>query len=151
MTLLAELTLAPSQLYLNAFAFMREFEIVCDYLHIGATVPLFLQCFRVQRHSSEGRYSWVSFKNYDQRLFRMFVDSIKYFKDMYYIFRLESEAANTSVLRRVPVTYEEGHRVLDEYGEVRTRLTPMFLFRWWKAHFLNDAKDYAYGDEDLDD
>lgn len=63
MALLAKLTLAPSQLHPNNFSFMRPFEIMCDYLHIRATVPLFLRCFRIQWSSTEGQYSWVSFKN----------------------------------------------------------------------------------------
>lgn len=59
----------------------------------------------------------------------MHIDSIKDFKDKYYIIRPEIEGAHGSVLRRVPVTDEEGLKVLDEYGQARTKLTSMFPFR----------------------
>ena len=43
------LRVALSQLHPNEIAFMRAFEIVCDYLKIGATIPLFFYCFHLQR------------------------------------------------------------------------------------------------------
>ena len=56
------LDLAPSQLHPNALAFMRAFELVCAYLEVRATLPLFFQIFHIQRKVVQGRYSWVSFK-----------------------------------------------------------------------------------------
>ena len=41
------LHVAPSQIHLNGIMFMRAFEIVCDYLKIGSTIPLFLYCFHL--------------------------------------------------------------------------------------------------------
>ena len=35
------LHLAPSQLHPNAIVFIRAFEIVCEYLEIGSTIPYF--------------------------------------------------------------------------------------------------------------
>lgn len=143
MALLIDLTLAPFRLNPNTFPFMRAFEIVCEYLQIGATMPFFLRYFRVQRQSSEGQYNWVSFKNVDQCLFNMYVDSVIDFKDRYYIICPESESPANLVLKRVVVTDDERRRVLDEYGDVWTKLTSVLSFRWWKGHFLNDANDYA--------
>lgn len=45
----ANLQVALSQLHPNAFAFMRAFEIVCDFLGIRATISLFFRCFEIQR------------------------------------------------------------------------------------------------------
>lgn len=151
MALFTDLTLAPSQLHQNAFAFMRAFEIVCEYLRIGATVPLFMRCFRVQRQSREGRFNWVSFKNVDHRLFKMYTDSVKYFKDKYYLIRPKSLSTSTLVLRWVPVTDEEGRTIVEEDGGIKTKLTSAFPFKWWQGHFLNDAWDYSYTDDELDE
>ena len=41
------LRVAPSQLHPNSIAFMREFEIICDHLKIGATIPFFFYCFHI--------------------------------------------------------------------------------------------------------
>ena len=43
------LSLAPSQLYPNAIAFLRAFELTCRFLRIGATIPLFFRVFHLQR------------------------------------------------------------------------------------------------------
>ncbi|XP_058786440.1 uncharacterized protein LOC131661054 [Vicia villosa] len=150
-SLLARLALAPSQLHPNAFAFMRAFEIVCEYLGIGATTDLFCRCFRVQRKVADGRYGWVSFKNADRKLFKMFVDSVKDFKDRYYVVRLRSRAAYTSLSKMVTVRGEDGAPERDEEGNVHTRLCSVFPFVWWKAHFSFPPKHYAREDGDLDE
>ena len=41
--------LAPSQVHPNSIAFLRGFEIVCDYLKIGTTFPLFFYLFDLKR------------------------------------------------------------------------------------------------------
>lgn len=73
----------------------------------------------------------------------MFVVSVKDFIDKYYLIHPESERAYNSILRLVSDT--------DEDGQVKTRLTSMFSFRWWMAHFLTNPRDYSFEDEDLDD
>lgn len=60
----------------------------------------------------------------------MFLYSVKDFKDKCYIVRHESEAEANSILRRVVMTDDEGRRVLDKYGEVGTRITSVFPFKW---------------------
>ena len=59
------LRLAPSQLHPNVIAFIRAFEIVCEYLKIGVTLPLFFHIFCLQRSSDKLDgvvwWSWVSF------------------------------------------------------------------------------------------
>ena len=43
------LQVAPSQLHPNGTVFVRAFQIVCEYLRIGATIPLFFYFFHIQR------------------------------------------------------------------------------------------------------
>ena len=50
-----DLRLAPSQLHPNDITFMRVFEIVCDYLKIGATIPFFFYYFHLQRSKIDGK------------------------------------------------------------------------------------------------
>ncbi|KAI5391422.1 hypothetical protein KIW84_076288 [Lathyrus oleraceus] len=73
------LRLAPSQLHPNALAFMRAFELVCQFLGIGCTRALFFHVFHLQRSGSRGRHSWVSFKQ-PVRLFKTYEDSVRHFK-----------------------------------------------------------------------
>lgn len=47
-------------------------------------------------------------------------------------------------------TDEDGRTMLNEDGQVKTRMVSMFPFRWWKAHFLTNPRDYFYEDEDMD-
>src|SRR3954471_7564385 len=111
---MAFLNLAPSQLHPNAFAFMRAFEIVCNYLGIGATTTLFGRCFRVQRQTADGRYSWVSFRNADRKLFGMYTDWVKGFMDRYFLVRPRSPAAYCAVSKMVDVRDAAGELERDE-------------------------------------
>ena len=42
------LNLVPTQLYPNAIAFIRAFELTCRFLRIGATIPLFFRVFDLE-------------------------------------------------------------------------------------------------------
>src|SRR4051812_478741 len=75
-----------------------------------------------------GRYSWVSFRNADRKLFRMYVDSVKHFKDRYYVIRLQGRAAYTSMSKMMTVCGEDGIPEKDEEGKVTTKLCSVFPF-----------------------
>jgi hypothetical protein len=49
--------LSPSQIHPNSYAFMRAFELLCDYLRIPASKNVFFSFFTVQRGAN-----WVSFR-----------------------------------------------------------------------------------------
>ena len=49
--------LSPSQIHPNSYAFMRAFELVCDYLRIPASKNVFFSFLTVQRGAD-----WVSFR-----------------------------------------------------------------------------------------
>src|SRR4051812_29499209 len=150
-SMMAFLNLAPSQLHPNAFAFMRAFEIVCSYLGIGATTALFGRCFRVQRQAANGRYSWVSFRNAERKLFGMYTDSVKGFKDRYFVVQPLSRRAYSEVSDLVVMRDEDGEVLRDEDGHVMRELCTRFPFFWWKGHFSSPPKHYVWEDDDLDD
>ncbi|MCI69221.1 hypothetical protein A2U01_0090482, partial [Trifolium medium] len=57
------MNLAPSQLHPNSMAFLRAFELVCQYLEMESIVSLFFRIFKLQRQpSKDGRHGWVSLK-----------------------------------------------------------------------------------------
>ncbi|MCI22712.1 hypothetical protein A2U01_0043888, partial [Trifolium medium] len=50
------LDLAPSQLHPNSLAFIRAYDLLCEYLEVRPTVPLFFRVFKLQRQpAKEGR------------------------------------------------------------------------------------------------
>lgn len=151
MGLLASLRLSLSQLHPNAFAFMHLFETVYDFLGIGATVSLFLRCFPVQRQMSEGRFGWVSFKNADTRLFKMYTNSVKDFKDRYYVIQPINTTISNRLFCLVPLRDEAGEPTRDEYGVVQEEFGSVFPFCWWEEHFDAEVKEYFYTDDKLDE
>ncbi|GAU29988.1 hypothetical protein TSUD_160730 [Trifolium subterraneum] len=78
------LRLAPSQLHLNSLAFIRTFELLCNYLDVEPTLPLFFRIFKIQRQTVRGRQGWVSLKHHQTKIFRMFVDSVRGFKERHF-------------------------------------------------------------------
>ncbi|MCI67852.1 hypothetical protein A2U01_0089111, partial [Trifolium medium] len=62
-------------------AFIRTFEMLCEYLEVDPTLSLFFRIFKLQRQSTkDGRHSWVSLKR-QVKLFKMYVDSVRGFKE----------------------------------------------------------------------
>jgi hypothetical protein len=55
--------LSPTQIHPNSYAFMRAFELLCDYLHIPASKNVLFSFFTVQRGTD-----WVSFRQ-TQKMF----------------------------------------------------------------------------------
>lgn len=76
------LQLAPSQLHPNAIAFLREFEIVCAFLEVDPSLPLFIRVFHLQRLRDRDRFNWVSFKQ-PKKLFAIYQDSVQHFKNRF--------------------------------------------------------------------
>ena len=77
------LRVAPFQLHLNGIAFMRVFEIVCDYLKIWAIIPLLFYCFHLQRSKVNDLYGRVTLKWANVKLFKAYLESVRFFKDKY--------------------------------------------------------------------
>ncbi|MCI05421.1 hypothetical protein A2U01_0026474, partial [Trifolium medium] len=102
-------------------AFLRAFELVCQYLEIEPTVPIFFRVFKLQRQpSKDGRHGWVSLKQ-QVKLFKMFVDSVRHFKERFFIVRPLTELAIDSLFESKFVLNDDGSVRLDEGGVEMTR------------------------------
>ena len=119
---------------------MRVFELVCQYLGIGATLPLFFRIFHLHRQSVHGRQAWVSFKKFG-KLFRPYPESVRNFKERYFVMKPLTEAAIDSLYARV--------KEVEDRRPV-TRLMARFpLERQWR-HYEQRPEYYAVRPEDLD-
>jgi hypothetical protein len=139
MNIFGHLKLAPSQFNPNSLAFLRVFELVCEHLEITPTVPLFLRIFKLQRQRTNGRQGWVSFKQ-QVKLFEMYVDSVRGFKERYYVVKPMTDAARESLYHMVDET---------ENGETVSRRRARFPLAWSYEHFKKSSESYLVKDEEL--
>jgi hypothetical protein len=115
--------LSPTQIHLNSYAFMRAFELLCDYLSIPASKNVFFSFFTVQR----GTY-WVSFRQ-TQKMFEIFAGKVRSFKERFFLVRPKSAAALDNLLE----VAKDG---------VRER-RPFFHLCWSQDHFAYEPKDFG--------
>ncbi|CAJ2654251.1 unnamed protein product [Trifolium pratense] len=154
-SVLKALQVAPSQLHPNSWSFIMGFEHLCTYRSVRPTLPLFFRIFKIQRKPTREvgrapRQNWVSLKHHeDVKLFKMFVDSIKDFKERYFIIRPESPAARESLLELEEDKDEQGVARKDDNGQVIFRAVPKFPLSWSYDHFQKEPKEYTTGDADL--
>ncbi|MCH81998.1 hypothetical protein A2U01_0002793 [Trifolium medium] len=145
------LRLAPSQLHLNSLAFIRAFEIVCEHLEVEPTLPVFFRVFKLQcQPAKNGKHGWVSLKQ-QIKLFRMFTDSVRGFKERYFVVKLIMPSTIDSLYKTVVVTAEDGAAQLDENGEQITRRVHRFPLKWTRRHFDVSTDSYLTKDETLSD
>ncbi|CAJ2638176.1 unnamed protein product [Trifolium pratense] len=131
------------------------FEHLCTYKGVLPTLPLFFRIFKIQRKPTREvgrapRQNWVSLKHHeDVKLFKMFVDSVKDFKERYFVVRPESSSARESLLELEEDRDEKGVARKDASGQVIVRAVPKFPLSWSYTHFLKEPKEYTTGDADL--
>ncbi|GAU40371.1 hypothetical protein TSUD_319830 [Trifolium subterraneum] len=134
------LHLTPSQLHPNSLAFIRAFEMTAAYLGFMPTIPLFFHAFHLQRSRPKGdaanKFGWVSLKQ-SVKLFEMFLESVRGFKDSYFFVKPLNSVSWQSVIYQGPAKDatgapligpdgrpdEEGNPVLDEMGVPVTKKT----------------------------
>jgi len=102
--------LSPSQIHPNSYAFMRAFELVCDYLRILASNNVFFTIFTVQR----GAY-WVSFRQ-THKMFEIFVGKVRSFKECFFLVRPKNEATLDTLLEAVKDGVQERHPLFNLFG-----------------------------------
>lgn len=139
------LMVAPSQLHPNSLAFMRAFEVVCSHLDIVPTIPLFFFVFGIQRSKPKGdpnRLGWVSFKQ-TRRLFYMFEESLRPFKDEWYIVAPKNAQGWADVIVPGPDQDENGDVILGEDGQPVLVDYGKFHFRWEVEHYLVPANKFT--------
>ncbi|CAJ2661442.1 unnamed protein product [Trifolium pratense] len=143
------LKVAPSQLHPNSLAFIRAYQILCRYLEVEATVALFFYIFQIQRQRVGDRQGWISLKHQSSKIFRMFVESARGFKERYYVVRAVTEFAQDSLHMERPVFLEDGTPQLDEEGEQVTEWVLRFPLSWSSEHFAMRTDEYLTAAEDL--
>ncbi|CAJ2673581.1 unnamed protein product [Trifolium pratense] len=143
------LKVAPSQLHPNSLAFIRAYQILCRYLEVEATVALFFYIFQIQRQRVGDRQGWISLKHQSSKIFRMFVESARGFKERYYVVRAVTEFAQDSLHMERPVFLEDGTPQLDEEGEQVTEWVLRFPLSWSSEHFDLRTDEYLTAAEDL--
>jgi len=113
--------LSPSQIHPNSYAFMRAFELVCNYLKIPAFKNVFFTIFTVQRGND-----WVSFCQ-TKKMFEIFAGKVRSFKERFFFICPKSEAAMCPLLG----VAKDGSSF------------PFFPLCWKRDHFLLDSKVFS--------
>ena len=108
---------------------------MCDYLKIGATIPLFFYCFHIQRSRTDGKWGWVSLKQGNRKLFKAYLESVRYFKDKYILVQPSSMKAMLRVFRTKPSLNKDGTPRVNELREPTAMLICKFPFQWTSRHF----------------
>ncbi|GAU38327.1 hypothetical protein TSUD_61870 [Trifolium subterraneum] len=105
---------------------------------------MFFHAFHLQRNKPKGeavdKFGWVSLKQ-NQRLFDMFEESVRGFKDRYFCVRPFNSTAWQSVVYWVPAKDPsgavmmglDGMLVMEDYSRFR------FRFIWWSSFALGDT------------
>lgn len=105
-------------------------------------VSLFLRVFHLQRQGgAKGKQSRMSF-NHPKKLFLVYSDFVKQFKDMYFIVKPLTHDAEATLFE--PVDY-------DENEEPKRGLQFKFPLEWQYDHFERGTEAYIFKDEDLND
>ena len=89
---------------------MRAFELVCQYLQIGAMLRLFFCIFHLQRQSIGGGQACVSFKQFG-KLFWPYLESVCHFKERHFIVKPLTDVVVTSLYECSEVA-EEGRTLV---------------------------------------
>jgi len=93
-TLLIEVNVAPAQLHLNSWAFVRAFAFLCYSLDLTPSIETFLFFFEVK---DPGKKLWVSFNGVVGRvLLTLFQQSYKGFKKNF--FKIRSNRRDPALL-----------------------------------------------------
>ncbi|PNX70651.1 hypothetical protein L195_g057607, partial [Trifolium pratense] len=143
------LKVAPSQLHPNAMTFIRAYQVLCRYLEVEATISLFFYVFKIQRQKVGDQQGWVSLKHASSKIFKMFVESARGFKERYYVVKPVTEFALNSLYMDRAVILEDGSPQLDAQGEPVTEWVLRFPLSWSLEHFALRTDEYLTDDEDL--
>jgi hypothetical protein len=147
MAIFNHLEICPSQLHPNSLAFIRAFEIVAAYLQLAPTVPLFFHIFGIQRSRPRGNVTdkcgWVSLKQ-QKKYFEIFEESLRGFKDKWYVVRPITSAGWKTILVRGPKLDDEGRVEHRDDGEPIEVDCERFPFCWSKKHYAREAKSFTF-------
>lgn len=142
---------APSQLHPNALAFIRAFQHVCEFLKLGATIPLFFRCFRVHRQGEGPRHTWISLRNSDTLLFKIHTESIKDFKDRFYLIKPLTHTALHTIYSITEIVDQNGEAIIEENGNPAQKWVPKLRLHWVPDHYGQVVGRYHFSSADLNE
>ncbi|GAU46628.1 hypothetical protein TSUD_284760 [Trifolium subterraneum] len=146
------LHLIPSQLHPNSLGFIRAFEMTATYLGFTPTIPLFFHAFHLQRSKPKGdaanKFGWVPLKQ-SVKLFEMFLESVRGFKESYFFVKPLNSIAWQSVIYQGPAKDATGAPLVDPSGRPVMEEYSRFLLSWRRSHYLKPASDFIYSAEEL--
>ncbi|GAU37614.1 hypothetical protein TSUD_365350 [Trifolium subterraneum] len=146
------LHLTPSQVHPNSLAFIRAFETTAVYLGFLPTIPLFFHAFHLQRSKPKGdaanKFGWVSLKQ-SVKLFEMFLESVRGFKDSYFFVKPLNFVAWQSVIYQGRTKDATGASLVGPDGRPVMEDYSCFPLSWRKSHYLKPASDFACSSEEL--
>ncbi|GAU47396.1 hypothetical protein TSUD_372850 [Trifolium subterraneum] len=141
------LEVCPSQLHPNSLAFIRAFEIVAAYLKLAPTIPLFFAVFGIQRSRPRGNVTnkcgWVSLKQH-RKLFDIFEESLRSFKDEYFVVRPMAVEGWKAILVRGPKLDDDGNVVFGDDAEPIEVDCERFPFCWSTKYYSREAKSFTF-------
>ncbi|MCI24314.1 hypothetical protein A2U01_0045497, partial [Trifolium medium] len=94
---------------------------------------------------------WVSLKHQSEKIFKMFVESARGFKERYYVVKSVTQFARDSLYVDKKLTRTDGSPLLDEHEVQRTRRVARFLLSWSDKHFSICTEEFLMADESLTD
>ncbi|CAJ2634767.1 unnamed protein product [Trifolium pratense] len=95
------------------------------------------------------RQGWISLKHQSSKIFKMFVESARGFKERYYVVKPMTEFALDSLHMERPVFLEDGSTQLDEEGGPVMEWVLRFPLSWSSEHFVLRTDEYLTAAEDL--
>ncbi|GAU51984.1 hypothetical protein TSUD_417830 [Trifolium subterraneum] len=114
---------------------------------MAPTVPLFFHIFGIQRSRPRGNVTdkcgWVSLKQH-KKYFEIFEESLRGFKDKWYVVRPITSAGWKTILVRGPKVDDEGRVQHRDDGEPIEVDCERFPFCWTKRHYAREAKSFTF-------
>ncbi|GAU41769.1 hypothetical protein TSUD_13700 [Trifolium subterraneum] len=133
-------------------AIFNHLEIVAAYLELAPTVPLFFHIFGIQRSRPRwnvtDKCGWVSLKQH-KKFFDIFEESLRGFKDKWFVVRPITSAGWKTILVRGPKLDDEGRVKHRDDGEPIEVDCERFPFCWSKRHYAREAKSFTFKKGDL--
>ena len=80
----------------------------------------------------------------------MFLESVRDFKDIYYLVKLVSREAFDSMFEREIVVDEDGNMLYDDIGNEETKLVSKLPLHWIEGYFQKGTYRYLTRPDDLD-
>ncbi|CAI8617795.1 unnamed protein product [Vicia faba] len=98
--------------------------------------------FHLQRQSRGGKHNWVSLKQ-SKRLFRMYMDSVRDFKNKWYVLQPTTQTALDSLFELETMVVDgDGEPLVDAEGSPAVGRISRFPIHWCSGHYEQGTEHY---------